>query len=130
MVVPVTVAVNCWVVPRAIVEFTGDTAIEDRAALPRVSVAEPLTEPRVAVMVVCPEPALVASPFVPAELLMVATAAAVELQLTELGVHEALAIAVTLVERAQLPEPGEIRACGTQVGDELAHPGIVGVARR
>ena len=63
-------------------EFSGANAIEDNAALPTVSVVEPLTEPRVAVMVVCPEPALVASPFVPAELLMVATAAAVELQLT------------------------------------------------
>ena len=73
---------NCWVVPREIDGLAGVTAIETRAAAPTVSVAEPLTEPRVAVMVVCPEPALVASPFVPAELLMVATAAAVELQVT------------------------------------------------
>ena len=73
---------NCWVVPRAIVEFSGDNAIEDSAAVPTVSVVKPVTDPRVAVMVVCPAPALVASPFVPAELLMVATAAVFELQLT------------------------------------------------
>ena len=73
---------NCWVVPRAIVEFTGDNAIEDRAAKPTVSVVELLTGPSVAVMVVCPAPALLASPFVPAELLMVAIEAVFELQLT------------------------------------------------
>ena len=73
---------NCWVVPTEIDEFAGVTVIETRAAAPTVSVVERVTDPRVAVMVVCPEPALVASPFVPAELLMVATAAAVELQLT------------------------------------------------
>jgi hypothetical protein len=47
-----------------------------------VNVVEPVTEPEVAVIVVCPVPALVASPFVPAELLMLATAAPLELHVT------------------------------------------------
>ena len=75
-------AVNCWVVPSAMVKCSGDNAIEDSAAAPTVSVAEPVTEPKVAVIVVCPVLALVASPFVPAELLMVATAAVFELHVT------------------------------------------------
>jgi hypothetical protein len=74
--------VNCWVEPRAIDEFSGDTVIETSAAVLTVSVVEPDTEPKVAAIVVCPVPALVARPFVPGELLMVATAALFELQLT------------------------------------------------
>jgi hypothetical protein len=74
----VPVAVNCWVVPRAIVEFKGDRAIEDNAAAFTVSVVEPVTDPSVAVIVVCPLPTLVASPLVPAALLMVATAGELE----------------------------------------------------
>jgi hypothetical protein len=70
------------VLPRAILEFTGDTAIETSAAVLTVSVVEPVTDPNVAAIVVCPVPALVASPFVPAELLMVAAVALFELQLT------------------------------------------------
>ena len=69
-------------VPRAIEGFTGETVIELKAALPTVSVVEALTDPDVAVMLVCPVPALVASPLVPAELLMVATGALLELQTT------------------------------------------------
>jgi hypothetical protein len=78
----VPVAVNCCVEPRAIDEFNGDNAIETSPAVLTVRLVEPVTDPRVAVMVVCPVPALVASPFIPAELLMVATAAVFELQLT------------------------------------------------
>jgi hypothetical protein len=74
--------VNCCVLPRAIDEFTGDTVIETRAAVLTVNVAEPVTDPKVAVTVVCPVPALVASPFVPAELLMVAAGALFELHIT------------------------------------------------
>ena len=69
---------NCWVVPIAIEEFKGDNAIEDSAAAFTVSVVEPVTDPRVAVMVVCPALTLVARPFVPAVLLMVATAGELE----------------------------------------------------
>ena len=75
-------AVNCWVLPSTIEEFTGDNVIETSAALPTVSVAEPVTEPRVAVMMACPAPALVASPFVPLELLIIATPARFELHTT------------------------------------------------
>ena len=71
-------AVNCWVVPSAIEEFNGNKAIEDSAAAFTVSVVEPVTDPWVAVMVVCPLPTLVASPLVPAALLMVATAGELE----------------------------------------------------
>jgi len=78
----VPVAVNCFVVPSGIVEFSGDTVIETSAAVLTVRVVEPVTEPRVAVIVVCPVPALVANPLVPAELLIVATAALLELQFT------------------------------------------------
>ena len=63
------------------VKCSGNNAIEERAALPTVSVVEPVAEPRVAVIVVCPVAAPVASPFVPAELLMVATPV-LELQFT------------------------------------------------
>ena len=76
------VAVNCWVVPSAIEEFSGDNAMEDSATAPTVSVVEPVIDPSVAVMVVCPVPTLVASPFVPAALLIVATAKVLDVQVT------------------------------------------------
>ena len=69
-------------VPSAIDEFSGDNVIEDSAAALTVSVVEVVIDPRVAVIVACPEPALVARPLVPAELLMVATAPLIELQFT------------------------------------------------
>jgi hypothetical protein len=78
----VPVAVNCWVVPSAIEEFSGDNATEDSATAPTVSVVEPVIDPSVAVMVVCPVPTLVASPFVPAALLIVATAKVFDVQVT------------------------------------------------
>jgi hypothetical protein len=63
--------------------FSGDNAIEEStAAALTVRIVDPLTDPRVAAIVVCPEPALVASPFVPVELLIVATVGALELQIT------------------------------------------------
>ena len=66
-------AVNCWLVPRA---------IEDSAAELTFSVVEPVTDPSVAVTAVCPVLALLASPLLPLALLMVATPAILELQLT------------------------------------------------
>ena len=69
---------NCWVVPSAIEELSGDNAIEESATALTVSVVEPVTDPSVAVMVVCPLPTLVASPLVPEALLMVATAGELE----------------------------------------------------
>jgi hypothetical protein len=58
----VPVAVNCFVVPTAMVEFTGVIAIEIKLAPVTVSEAVPLTEPELAVIVVEPMPTLVARP--------------------------------------------------------------------
>ena len=69
---------NCWLLPSAIEEFKGDKAIEDSATALTVSVVEPVTDPSVAVMVLCPALTLLARPFVPAVLLMVATAGELE----------------------------------------------------
>lgn len=58
----VPVAVNCFVVPMAMLELLGVTAIETRVAAVTVSEAVPLTDPEVAVMVTEPMPVLVARP--------------------------------------------------------------------
>jgi len=58
----VPVAVNCFVVPIAIPELLGVTAMETRVAAVTVSEAVPLTDPEDAVMVTVPEPVLVARP--------------------------------------------------------------------
>jgi len=63
-------------------EFSGDTLIETSAAVLTVRVVELVTDPNVALIVVCPVPLLVASPFVPAELLMFAAVALFEFQVT------------------------------------------------
>jgi hypothetical protein len=78
----VPLAVNCWAVPSAIEEFSGDNAMEDSATVLTVSVVEPVRDPSVAVMVVCPVLTLVASPFVPAALLIVATAKVFDVHVT------------------------------------------------
>jgi hypothetical protein len=78
------VAVNCCCVPTSIVGADGDTVIELRDALLTVNEALPETPPDVAVIVAFPAATAVATPFVPAVLLMVATAVADELQFTEL----------------------------------------------
>jgi len=56
------VAVNCFVVPVAIVEFAGVTVIDTRFAPVTVRDAVPVTEPDAAVIVVVPVPRLVANP--------------------------------------------------------------------
>jgi len=68
------------VVPKAIAGFWGVMAIEASTAGFTTSVAWELTEPELAPIVVVPVPSVLANPAVAAELLMVATAAAVELQ--------------------------------------------------
>ena len=73
---------NCCVVPKAIEAFAGDKAIEDNAAALTVSVVEPEMAPDIAVMVVCPVLTLVASPLVPAVLLMVAIVKMLDVQVT------------------------------------------------
>src|SRR5437879_1249444 len=58
----VPVAVNCLVVPTAMVESAGVTAIDTRVAAVTVTDAVPLTDPEVAVMVAVPVPVLLANP--------------------------------------------------------------------
>ena len=58
----VPVAANCFVVPTAMLEFAGVTAIEIKLAPVMVSEAVPLTELELAVIVVKPVPTLVARP--------------------------------------------------------------------
>jgi len=80
--VNVPVAVNCCVVPRAIDGVAGVTAIETSAAALTVNVVDPVTEPEVAVMFAIPWPWLLANPWEPEVLLIVATAVASELHCT------------------------------------------------
>jgi hypothetical protein len=58
----VPVAVNCLLVPTAMVELAGVTASETRVAALAVRVAVPVTEPEVALMVVVPIPTAVVRP--------------------------------------------------------------------
>ncbi len=58
----VPVAANCFVVPTAMLEFAGVTAMEIKVAPVMVSDAVPVTEPELAVMVATPVPTLVAKP--------------------------------------------------------------------
>ncbi len=78
----VPVAVNCWVVPSAMDGLAGVMAIESNTAAVTVKVVELETEPEVAVMFVVPVARLLASPFVPVLLLIVATVAVDELHCT------------------------------------------------
>jgi hypothetical protein len=76
----VPVAVNCSEVPLAIDKFGAVTAIETSVAAVTVSVAEPFTAPKTALILLVPVPTAVTIP--PA--VMVATPALCELQVTEL----------------------------------------------
>jgi hypothetical protein len=77
----VPVAVNCWVVPKGIEGSVGATAIETSCAADEtVRLAVPLIVPSVAVMVVVPAPAPVATPWLPEASLTVATLAAEDVQ--------------------------------------------------
>lgn len=69
----VPVAVNCWVVPRAILRLVGVTAMDTSEAAVTVRVVVPEIVPDVAVIVVEPVAAGVANPCEPAALLMAAT---------------------------------------------------------
>ena len=74
------VALNCWLVPRAMDAAAGDMAIETGTAGVTVKVVDPLTPLKVAVTVADPMPVLVASPDADA----LKTAGLLELQVTEL----------------------------------------------
>ena len=78
----VPVAVNCWSSRRAMDGSAGVMAIEASTAAVTVRVVEPEIEPEVAVIFVVPVARLLASPFVPVLLLIVATVAADELHCT------------------------------------------------
>lgn len=80
--VKVPVAVNCCLVPSAMEGLAGVTVSDTRAADVTLSDVDRLTEPEVAVIVVVPTLALVARPWLPAVLLMTATAVFAELQVT------------------------------------------------
>ena len=71
---------NCWVFPNAIVGTAGVTLIESNVAGVTVKIVELLIDPEAAVIVLCPVATLAAC----AVLLIVATAGAELLQVTEL----------------------------------------------
>ena len=73
---------NCFVVPLAMLGFAGVTDRDTSVAGVTVRVVDPDTLPDVAVIVVEPVPAPLASPLEPVALLMEATAADEELQVT------------------------------------------------
>lgn len=77
----VPTAVNCLVVPTAMLGFTGVTANETNVAAVTVSEAVPLIVPEVAVSVVVPVPTAVTTPVV----LTVATALEDEVQVSEVS---------------------------------------------
>ena len=77
------VAVNVWAVPKAIVDDRGVIAIEIKAGGFTVNIAEALTDAISKPIVESPGLRAVACPVVPGELLMVAIAAALELQWPE-----------------------------------------------
>lgn len=75
----------------------------DQRRRAHISVVVPLTEPEVAVMVVLPNPVLVAKPLLPAVLLIEDTLAAEEFQVTESVRNRVL---------PSLDSPGEIPGSG------------------
>ena len=80
--VKVPVATNCCIVPRAIVGLVGVIAMDTSAAEVTVIVVEPCTDPEVAVILAVPVCWLLANPWLPLALLMVATEVASELHST------------------------------------------------
>lgn len=87
----VPVAVNCWVVPRAIFGVSGEIVIV--VSMADVTVRSALFEtilPEIAAIVVEPAPTGIASPLVPPALLTVATAVFEEFQVTNLVISRVL----------------------------------------
>lgn len=70
---------NCSVDPTTTVAEEGETAIESRVAAFTLKLVDPVTLPKVAVIVASPMPALVASPWLPVVLLITATEVVEEL---------------------------------------------------
>jgi hypothetical protein len=80
----VPVAMNCWVVPLAMLGLVGVIAMETNDAVVMVSVVDPEMLPDVALIVVEPAAIDVASPLDPAALLIVAAPVLEEFQVTKL----------------------------------------------
>jgi hypothetical protein len=78
----VPVAVNCCAIPRGMLAFAGDTAIEVTTAEVTVRVVDPETAPRVAEIVVLPAASAFASPWVGMLVLIVTAAVLEEFQVT------------------------------------------------
>src|SRR5229473_733890 len=95
-------AVNGWLVPRGMLGFCGLSAIDTSAAAFTTNVACALTVPELTPIVVVPVVIVLASPAVPAVLLIVATLAAVELQ-CPLGVRSCVVPSVTVTVAVQVP---------------------------
>ena len=119
------VAVNCWVVPLAMLRFAGAIAMDTRVASVTVSVVALETPPEVAVTVVEPEAADVASPWEFAALLIVATPVLEELQTTEavrscVVLSENVPVAVNCcVVPLAMPGLAGVRAMDTNVASEM-----------
>ncbi len=77
------VAVNCVVVPMAMLELEGVTVMDTRVVGFTVSIVDPVTLPDAAVIVAVPAATEVAWPLEPAALLTVATPVLDELQVAE-----------------------------------------------
>jgi hypothetical protein len=77
----VPTALNCWSVPKAIATAFGSTSMDIRCAGTTVTVVVSLEDPTVAVIVVCPAPAVVATP----EPLILATELEEEVHVTPLA---------------------------------------------
>jgi hypothetical protein len=82
--------VNCLVLPNDIEGTAGVTLIETKVAGVTVRAVEPMIDPSVAVIVVCPVATLVASPLLGAVLLIAATAGTELLHATELVILRVL----------------------------------------
>ncbi len=80
--VNVPVAVNCNVVPAAMLAVVGVTAMERSVGAVTVKLVEPVMPFKEAEMVVVPAATVVARPWVPAALLMVAVVVEEEAQVT------------------------------------------------
>lgn len=79
----VPVAMNCFVIPSAMLGFVGVIAMDTRVALVTLNSVAPETLPNVAVIVLLPAATAVAVPRKPKVLLTIATPELEELQVTE-----------------------------------------------
>jgi hypothetical protein len=117
--VNVPVAVNCCFRPSGIEGVAGVTAIETSAGAVTASAVEPVTPPDTAVIVVAPWPVLLAKPWLPPELLIVAAAVFDELQVAE---------AVRFCVLPSLSVPVAVNCCFVPSGTE-GLPGVTAIER-